>query len=250
MFKASQECFSIDIWCTQFSFSLPCLLVLVFSWGGGGLAMSFDNSERNWGVQCRSREWFCQQQHSEILKPRKRDRAKIGHFCPFSLLMFKELLPGTFVFALITVLKRWKQLKAAAVKFWSSLVWSETEKGPEVDLYLSTLLLNCFGDKTLKWTAHPKTLGLKRFGTNLINEEDTKRKNQQKKTTICSELCDKREYTENCNEEKHNKASLGKMGGKAVHAQWFMHSWSQISKKWKSTEQGNKEGRARVLQLH
>lgn len=87
------------------------------------------------------------------------------------------------------------------MKFWSSLVWSETEKGPEVDLYLSTLLLNCFGDKTLKWTAHPKTLGLKRFGTNLINEEDTKRKNQQKKTTICSELHDKREYTENCNEE-------------------------------------------------
>lgn len=102
------------------------LVYLYLCFLGRGLAMSCDNSERNWGVQCRSREWFCQQQHSEILKPRKRDRSKIGHFCPFSLLMFKERLPGTFVFALITVLKRWKQLKAAAVKFWSSLVWSET----------------------------------------------------------------------------------------------------------------------------
>lgn len=197
------------------------LVYLYLCFLGRGLAMSCDNSERNWGVQCRSREWFCQQQHSEILKPRKRDRSKIGHICPFSLLMFKERLPGTFVFALITVLKRWKQLKAAAVKFWSSLVWSETEKGPEVDLYLSTLLLNCFGDKTLKWTAHPKTLGLKRFGTNLINEEDTKRKNQQKR----------QQFAVNCvtnvntqKKEKHNKVSLGKMGGKAVHAQCFMKS--------------------------
>lgn len=84
-------------------------------------------------------------------------------------------------------------------------------------------------------------MGLKRFGTNLINEEDTKRKNQQKKTTICSELHDKREYTENCNEEKHNKweAKLCTLSDSCIHEVKLVKSKKALSRGTKKAGRGS-----------